>query len=354
MAASVPEDRRGRCTIALGIQRLSLARARNDLRAVAEEAQRLLASTEATEFGLGEDVRTSVLTDLGIAETWAGRLEDAERHLAQGLEEARRISKPMLELQALANWALLSSFHHSLATAEQRATQAIGLARKHGWEETAPAAATAYVVLVHATVWRGRLREAESWLDLAERVLERDTQPTPALMLYATRAWVEGARSRPHRCSLGSVLDMLRCGGDATACVTAGVGGQPPSNARGGRPAGGSTASPSTVSAKPPRRALSVGDERMVARADLPRRLDPVRWRGEFVGPADAFARLHAAGAGVQDGGVAFAVVVGDAGIGKSHLPRASRRRSMRPGQPSWPAWPRRTAYTLWADLRCA
>ena len=115
MAASVPEDRRGRFTIALAIQRLALARARNDLGAVAEEAQRLLASTEATEFGLGEEVRTRVLTDLGIAETWAGRLEDAERHLEQGLEEARRISRPMLELQALANRALLSFFHHSLA-----------------------------------------------------------------------------------------------------------------------------------------------------------------------------------------------------------------------------------------------
>ncbi len=141
MAASVLEDRRGRFTIALGIQRLALARARNDLRAVAEEAQRLLASTEATEFGLGEEVRTRVLTDLGIAEMWAGRLEDAERHLEQGLEEARRISRPMLELQALANRALLSVFHRSLETVEQRAMQAIELARKHGWEETAPAAA---------------------------------------------------------------------------------------------------------------------------------------------------------------------------------------------------------------------
>ena len=196
MAASVFEYRRGRFTILLGIQRLALARARNDLRAVAEEAQRLLASTEATEFALGEEVRTSVLTDLGIAEMWAGRLEDAERHLEQGLEEARRITRPMLELQALANWALLSSFHHSLATAEQCAAQAIELAREHGWEETAPAAATAYVVLGRAMVWRGRLREAEPWLDLAERVLERDTQPSPALMLYATRGLLAFARGR--------------------------------------------------------------------------------------------------------------------------------------------------------------
>ena len=189
------EDRRGRFTIALAIERLTLARARNDLRAVAEEAQRLLASTEATEFGLGEEVRTRVLTDLGIAEMWAGRLEDAERHLEQGLEEARRISRPMLELHALANRALLSVFR-SLEPVEQRAMQAIELARKHGWEETAPAAAAAYVALGGATVWRGRLREAESWLDLAERVLERDTQPTAALMLYATRGLLAFARGR--------------------------------------------------------------------------------------------------------------------------------------------------------------
>jgi LuxR family maltose regulon positive regulatory protein len=195
MSASVLEHRRGRFRIALGFERFELARARNDLQAVAEEAQRLLASTEATDFDLSEEVRTRVLTDLGIAETWAGRLEDAARHLEQGLEEARRIAIPMLELQALANWALLSSFR-SLATAEQRATQAIELARKHGWEETAPAAATAYVVLGVATVWRGRLGEAESWLDLAERVLERDAQPTPALTLYATRALLAFARGR--------------------------------------------------------------------------------------------------------------------------------------------------------------
>ncbi|MGH2926659.1 MAG: AAA family ATPase [Solirubrobacteraceae bacterium] len=211
MSASVREERRGRVAIALGIQRLSLARARNDLRAVAEDAQRLLASTEATEFGLGEEVRTSVLTDLGIAEMWAGRLQDAERHLEQGLEEARRIGRPMLELQALANWALLSVFR-SLATAEQRAMQAIELARKHGWEETASAAATAYVALGGATLWRGQLAAAEGWLDRAQRVLEHVTQPTAALMLYATRALLEGARGR-HAEAVAAYRDAERMEG---------------------------------------------------------------------------------------------------------------------------------------------
>ena len=198
IAESVPEDRRGRFTIALATGRLALARARNDLRTVADEAERLLASAEATEsieFGLGEDLRTSVLIDLGIAETWAGRPEDAERHLQQGLEQARRIGRPMLELHALANWALLSSFR-SLATTERRAAQAIELASKHGWEETESAAATAYVVLAGATVWRGRLGETESWLNRAERILQQVTQPVATLMLHEIRGLLEFARGR--------------------------------------------------------------------------------------------------------------------------------------------------------------
>src|SRR5262249_23430514 len=108
MAGSVPEDRRGRFEIGLALKRLDLARAHHDAEAVADEAERLLASTEATEsmeFGLGEDLRTCVLTSLAVAEMWAGRLEDAERDLERALAEARRIGRPMLELDALAHWA---------------------------------------------------------------------------------------------------------------------------------------------------------------------------------------------------------------------------------------------------------
>jgi LuxR family maltose regulon positive regulatory protein len=198
MSGSVPEDRRGRFQIALANGRLMLARARNDFQAVADEAQRLLASTDAMEsieLGRGEDLRIRVLTDVGIAETWGGRAEDADRHLAQALAEARRIGRPMLELRALAYRGLQSSFR-SLATAEQLAMQAIELAREHGWEETASAAAIAYVVLGGAKLWRAQLQEAERWLDRAEPVLEHATQPTAALMLYANRGLLECARGR--------------------------------------------------------------------------------------------------------------------------------------------------------------
>ena len=93
MSASVPEDRRGPFQVALVHARLGLARARNDLDAVAEQAQRLLAladSPDAIQAGVGDEgLRAEALTDLGAAEMWAGQLEAAERHLEQGLEEAR-------------------------------------------------------------------------------------------------------------------------------------------------------------------------------------------------------------------------------------------------------------------------
>jgi LuxR family transcriptional regulator, maltose regulon positive regulatory protein len=198
MEASVPEDRRMRFELALANGRLALARARNDLDAVAEQARRLLASTEAAdsiEFGFGERLRTSVLTDLGIAEMWAGQLETAERHLEQALDGARRIGRPLLELAALSNLALVHQLRHDVA-GEKLARRAIDLARAHGWEETTSAVATAYIALATVALWRAQLIEAEGWLERAEVVLRRFAQPPMAIMLYAVRAMLELGRGR--------------------------------------------------------------------------------------------------------------------------------------------------------------
>jgi hypothetical protein len=100
----------------------------------------------------------------------------------------------MLALHALAHRALLSVCR-SVEPVEQRAMQAIELAREHGWEEAAPEAAASYAALGGANLWRGRLREAESWLELPERVLEHNTQPTAA-MLYATRGLLAFTRGQ--------------------------------------------------------------------------------------------------------------------------------------------------------------
>jgi LuxR family transcriptional regulator, maltose regulon positive regulatory protein len=194
---SVPEDRRERFQVSLTIVRLTLARARNDLDAVAQHAQRLLAladSPHAIEVG-DEGLRATALIDLAAAEMWSGQLDAADRHLGQALEETRRIGRPMLELQALADAAILGSVG-STPIGEQRAREAIELARAHGWEETSPFAASAYVALGNVALWRARLAEAEEWLDRAELVLPRYPEPTTAMMLYGARAILEFARGR--------------------------------------------------------------------------------------------------------------------------------------------------------------
>src|SRR5207237_1409488 len=97
----VPAERRGRMQIFLAIVRLGLARQRGDLPAVAEAAQRLLAPAEAADaarFELGEDLRALAVINLSIAEVYAARPEDADRHLEQGVALARRIRRPYLEL----------------------------------------------------------------------------------------------------------------------------------------------------------------------------------------------------------------------------------------------------------------
>src|SRR6266567_73441 len=74
------------------VEAVGLARQRGDLPAVAEEAQRLLAPAEtadAARFGLGEDLRALAVISLSIAEVYAARPEEADRHLEQGVALAR-------------------------------------------------------------------------------------------------------------------------------------------------------------------------------------------------------------------------------------------------------------------------
>ena len=107
--ASVPPlqaGRRGQAQLLLGVVRLLLARQHGNLPAVAEEARRLQALTEAPDAvpaGLGEELRALALVNLGITEYWGGRLAEAEPHLEQGITLARKIGRPYLEFLGLAH-----------------------------------------------------------------------------------------------------------------------------------------------------------------------------------------------------------------------------------------------------------
>jgi LuxR family transcriptional regulator, maltose regulon positive regulatory protein len=194
---SVPADRRERARIVLAVVRMRLAARRGDVAAVAEQAQRLLApagAADLAELGVGGDLRMLALIDLGIAELWTGRFDEADRHLEDGIALARRLGRPYLEVTGLAQWAQLASWR-SFPLGAQRASQAIELAGRHGWTEE-PAAGVAHLALGIAMTVQGRLEEAERSLEHAERTVRVEVEPATGMRLYYGRGTLELARGR--------------------------------------------------------------------------------------------------------------------------------------------------------------
>jgi LuxR family transcriptional regulator, maltose regulon positive regulatory protein len=199
-SASVPAGRRGQLQVLLGVVRLLVARQRGNLPAVADQAQRLQALTdapdaarEAAEPGLGEELRALALISLGTTEVWTAQFEEAQRHLEQGRALALQIGRPFLEFSALAHQAAIEGFRSSYSLAAERSLQAIELARRHGWTDE-PAAGIAYVILAIVLVWRGRLDEAEPWIRRAERTVRPEAEPTAGLLVCYVRGLLELAR----------------------------------------------------------------------------------------------------------------------------------------------------------------
>jgi LuxR family maltose regulon positive regulatory protein len=196
-AASVPADRRGSLQVRVAVLRLFLARQRSDRPAVVEEARRLLAPGERPDtpgLGLGEDLRALALINLGIAELWTMRLDEAERHLQQGVDLARRIKRPFLEVTGLAHAANVANLR-SYRLGAQYGRQAIEVARQHGWTDE-PIAGIAYTALAAAALAQGRLEEAEAWTEDAERTLQEEVEPAAGLLLHHVRGGLELARGR--------------------------------------------------------------------------------------------------------------------------------------------------------------
>ena len=210
---SVPAGRAGRAQAVLAVVRMRLARQRGDLEAVAGEAQRLLApamSADPAQYDLapaaqydlapaaraelGGDLRALALIDLGIAEAWTARFDEADRHLDDGIALARRIGRPYLEVTGLAHLAQLLSWR-SFQLGAQRGLQAIELARQHGWADE-PIAGIAYLALGVAMVAQGRIEDAERALGQAERTVRAETEPAAGMRLHYGRGMLEFVSGR--------------------------------------------------------------------------------------------------------------------------------------------------------------
>jgi LuxR family maltose regulon positive regulatory protein len=193
----VPAARHGQLRVLTGVVRLLLARQRANLPAVAEGARQMQALAEtpgAAQSGLSEDLRALALINLGIAELWAARFGDAERSLEQGVTLAHRIGRPYLEFTGL-GYLALCVIYESFAGAARHSGEAIKLAEQHGWMDK-PAAGIACAITGFENAWRGRLEEAEYWVQRAERTLSAETEPAASLAIRYVRGLLDLARGR--------------------------------------------------------------------------------------------------------------------------------------------------------------
>src|SRR5206468_8893430 len=98
---TAPPDRQRRLQVAIAALKLSLARRRGRWAGVIEQV-RFLASPVTgqsdEDIALGSDLRAVALMNLGTVEAWSLGLEDAERHLREGADLARKIGRPYLEV----------------------------------------------------------------------------------------------------------------------------------------------------------------------------------------------------------------------------------------------------------------
>jgi LuxR family transcriptional regulator, maltose regulon positive regulatory protein len=131
------------------------------------------------------------------------RVDEAEVHLERAVSLARRIGRPVLEINGLAHWGVTAGFRSSVLAVERR-QQAIELARRHGWGGE-PMVAIAYPMLAGSLIWQGELEDAEQWLMEGEYALRSEVEPATGMLFHLVRGVLEIARGRvsPQRCTVG-------------------------------------------------------------------------------------------------------------------------------------------------------
>ncbi|MBS2532681.1 hypothetical protein KGQ20_07835 [Catenulispora sp. NF23] len=194
-STTVPADRRTHFEAMCTVLRLRIARRRGNLPTVAEQAQRLLTVVEtadAQRLGIGDGLQALALISLGSAEISALRIGGANRHLEQGIDLARRIGRPYLELAGLVHEAQLVVASSYTAGADL-SLRAIELAKRHGWNDK-PVTAVAHTVHAAALVAQGHTTEAEFWINQARRTLRPQENPVAAFKLHYVHARIQLAR----------------------------------------------------------------------------------------------------------------------------------------------------------------
>jgi LuxR family maltose regulon positive regulatory protein len=201
-AETGPPAHRRRLAVAIAALRLAIARRSGQFSEVIEQVNLLDASIsdESTEpLAMGRELRGVALLNLGIVETWSGRLTDAERHLLEGAALARAIGRPYLEVACRAHLGFGSRLV-SVATARERGRQAVTLAERHGLEDR-PILVPALAAVSGMAIWMGEFDDGERWLRRAWEVADPQVDPVAAMLLHVATGMLHAGRGQ-HRSAL--------------------------------------------------------------------------------------------------------------------------------------------------------
>jgi LuxR family maltose regulon positive regulatory protein len=196
---ALPAARRRRAETALATARLLRARRVGDMDAIVEVADTMLEGRAGSGAGDGgpeaEELEALALMNLGIAESWILRLEDAEAHLELGLALGRRVGRPYVEVGCLGGLGTVAAITQRLRLAEDRVRQAIAVAERVGWSRHSIVAAS-YLSLAAAMIERGRLAEGASLLERADPILAEFPEPAASVGLLHIQGMLAMAQGR--------------------------------------------------------------------------------------------------------------------------------------------------------------
>jgi LuxR family maltose regulon positive regulatory protein len=200
--ASAPPARRRRLDVAIASLRLALARRSGQFSEVFEQVKLLDASVadeSPDQIPMSGELRGVALLNLGIVETWSGRLIDGERHLSDGAALAQTIGRPYLEVACRAHLGFPSRVV-SVAAARERGRQAVAVAERYGLASQ-PILAPAFGAVGGMSVWMGEFDEGERWLRRAWEVAEPQADPAAAVLLHVAAGMLQAGRAQ-HRAAL--------------------------------------------------------------------------------------------------------------------------------------------------------
>ena len=196
-ARNAPPARRRRLAVAIASLRLAMARRSGQFSEVIEQVNQLdasIADNPSDPISMSSELRGVALLNLGIVETWSGRLADAERHLSEGATLAHTIGRPFLEVACRAHLGFPSRLV-SVAAARERGLHAIALAEQHGLEDR-PILARAFGAVAGMAIWMGEFEEGERWLRRAWEVGQAHVEPAPALLLHLVTGMLHAGRGQ--------------------------------------------------------------------------------------------------------------------------------------------------------------